>query len=157
MAYYQLASFQPCDSLGYRVKRLHKAAHALIEERFRDLDLSFSQWVSLAVIRSGSVDTSAGLASHLGHDSGATTRLVDGLEARGFIQRDRDTNDRRVVRLSLTPEGRAACDALTPRVMDFWNEVLEEFPAAEIDRFLATLRRLDDRLETMAGAREAGE
>ena len=103
MAYYRIADFRPCQSIGYLTKRGHQVARSLIEGRFRHLDISFSQWVSLALIREGLIDTSAGLASHLGHNSGATTRLVDALEERGFLTRERDAADRRIVRLSITP------------------------------------------------------
>jgi len=153
MPYYDAKTFQPCDSIGYMTKRLYKAAHPLIEARFADLDLSFTQWVTLAVVGAGLVDTCAALASHLGHDSGATTRLVDGLERRGLIERHRDGADRRVVRLALTSAGRSSCEALTPRVAEFWNEVLAPFDAAELDGFVATLRRLNQRLAELEAGR----
>jgi MarR family transcriptional regulator, organic hydroperoxide resistance regulator len=46
------------------------------------------------------------LAGHLGITPGALTPVVDALEAAGEIVRDRDPDDRRVVRLSVTPAGR---------------------------------------------------
>lgn len=153
MPYYSPASFRPCDSVGYLTKRLSKAATALIEQRFVDLDLSFTQWVALTVVGADLVDTCVALANHLGHDSGATTRLVDGLERRGFLERQRDTADRRVVRLSLTPAGRTICDALTPRVAEFWNEVLAPFDQGELDRFVVMLQRLNARVAEL----EAGQ
>ena len=40
------------------------------------------------------------------------TRLLDRLEARGFVQRSRDAEDRRVVTARITPRGRAVLDKL---------------------------------------------
>ena len=40
------------------------------------------------------------------------TRLLDRLEARGFVQRSRDAEDRRVVTARITPKGRAVLDKL---------------------------------------------
>jgi DNA-binding MarR family transcriptional regulator len=50
------------------------------------------------------------LAERLGIPLPRTSRLVDDLEARGLAERDRDPNNRRLVRLRLTPEGRAAAE-----------------------------------------------
>lgn len=41
--------------------------------------------------------TAGELASHLGLSTGATTRLIDRLEHAGYVQRTRDTVDRRRV------------------------------------------------------------
>jgi DNA-binding MarR family transcriptional regulator len=155
MGYYNEADFEPCRSVGYVMKRAHKIAHGLIEDRFQDLDLSFSQWCALALIRGEIVDTSVALARDLGHNSGATTRLVDSLDDRGLIRRERDEEDRRIVRLSLTEAGEAAGTALTPRVIDFWNEALEDFTADEVDQFVALLRRLTGKLEQLAAEEAA--
>jgi DNA-binding MarR family transcriptional regulator len=51
-------------------------------------------------------DTVAGLARDLEIDPGAMTRSLDRLEAKGLVRRERSTQDRRVVRLVLTGEGR---------------------------------------------------
>jgi DNA-binding MarR family transcriptional regulator len=150
MRYYNEADFAPCRSIGYVMKRAQKAAHGLIENRFRDLDLSFSQWCALALIGGGIVDTSVALARDLGHNSGATTRLVDSLEEKGLINRERDEEDRRIVRLSLTETGKAAGTALTPRVIDFWNDALEDFGATEVDQFMNMLQRLAGKMEQLA-------
>ena len=150
VSYYRSDNFQPCEGIGYRIKRLHQVAYALIERRFSDPDLSFTQWIALVLLRGGQVDTCAGLADFTGHDRGATTRMLDGLETRGFVIRERDTLDRRIVRLVLTEAGADACKALTPRVMDFWNDVLDGFERSEIDRFHAMLDAIQQRVDQMA-------
>jgi hypothetical protein len=43
----------------------------------------------------------------LGIDRSEVVRLIDGLEAAGFVIRTRDTTDRRKYRLSITQSGRA--------------------------------------------------
>jgi len=152
MGYYTGSNFTPCRSIGYLLKRAHKMALGLIENRFRDQDISFSQWVALALVDAGITDTTAGIARDLGHDSGATTRLVDSLHDRGLIQRERDPSDRRVTRLTMTEEGDAVRTDLTPRLMNFWNDALGEFSAEEVDQAMSFLERLTSRLEAMAKA-----
>lgn len=47
------------------------------------------------------------LAERLGSSPSATTRLVDGLAKRGWVERARDSADRRRVQVQLTDSGRA--------------------------------------------------
>jgi DNA-binding MarR family transcriptional regulator len=114
---------------------------------FADAELTFTQWVTLMALRDEIVVTAAELARHLGHDTGATTRMIDQLEQRGFVTRTRSTEDRRVVKLALTPQGRAMAKALLPRIVDFWNDALDGFSLAEVDQMTNLLTRLVTRLE----------
>ena len=50
------------------------------------------------------------------------TEVVDRLEAEGFVERVRDTNDRRVVKVQLTDEGKKAHDGiLNTREQELFN------------------------------------
>jgi DNA-binding MarR family transcriptional regulator len=45
-------------------------------------------------------------------------RMVDRLEREGLVRRDRDEHDRRVIRVRITPQGRAAADLGRDSVAD---------------------------------------
>jgi DNA-binding MarR family transcriptional regulator len=83
----------------------------------------------------------------MSHDSGATTRLVDQLERRGLLTRERRKDDRRVIELSLTPQGRSVVRTLMPHVIDFWNGALSEFSPEELETLIDLLSRLAARIE----------
>jgi DNA-binding MarR family transcriptional regulator len=51
------------------------------------------------------------------------------------------------VHLRITATGRALTKSLMPRVIDFWNEALEEFSPAEAQQLIALLTRLLARIE----------
>lgn len=118
-----------------------------IEQEIPIEDLTFTQWVVLIQLRDGLAETGADLCRNLCHDSGATTRLIDQLEARGLVERTRSTEDRRVAKLSLTLAGRQMAKKIAPQVVDFWNDILSDFTHAEIDTFISLLERLLIRLE----------
>jgi DNA-binding MarR family transcriptional regulator len=105
--------------------------------------------VVLMTLRDGIARTCADIARHMNHDSGATTRLVDQLEARGFVTRSRSTSDRRVVNLGLTAEGRSVARRLTPHIVEFWNEVLGSFSHEEASSLVALMKKLLLRLESV--------
>ncbi|HWA92192.1 MAG TPA: MarR family transcriptional regulator [Rhizomicrobium sp.] len=149
-AFYRVDTFEGRRSLGYLIKRLHNLVVPHAEALFADADFTFSQWVVLMAVRDNIATTCAELARHMDHDNGAVTRLVDQLEERGYLQRRRSTEDRRVVHLEITPAGKALAKSLAPRIVDFWNETLEGFSQEEFAQLVSLLTRLMTRLETTA-------
>ena len=137
---------------GRLVRRIDKLTRAMLEERLAAVGLSYSQWACLKMVAEGTVGTAGELARELGFTTGATTRLIDGLEACGLIGRARDLADRRAVRLAETPAGRAASDAGRPIVIGLWNELVAGFDQAETDRLVDMLVKLLDVVERQVEA-----
>jgi DNA-binding MarR family transcriptional regulator len=140
------------------IRRLAKLAthhvETRLEARFRELDLSYTQWISLKVILDGVVTNAGELARELDITTGATTRLVDTLEDHGLLQRDRGGSDRRVVKLCITDAGRRVTKALTPDVVGAWSDIFEALDQAEADAFLVTLGKLFDNASALVEAEE---
>ena len=76
------------------------------ETAMRPHGLTSVQWAPLMIISRGGNPTAASLARDLNTDTGAMTRMLDRLEAKGLLQRTRSSTDRRVVELTLTDQGR---------------------------------------------------
>ena len=151
---YNLRNFNPERSVGYLIRRVGKLSTAQIEHRFVDSDLTLTHWIALAMLKRGIVDNCAGLSRQIGHNSGATTRLVDQLEARGLVQRRRVGDDRRVVTLAVTPTGLQQFQVLTPIVLEAWNDALVDFEANEVETLISLLSRLVGALEARESAAE---
>lgn len=69
-------------------------------------DLRCLDWLTQGPMSAGE------LASATGLSTAATTTLLDRLEEKGYVQRERDTTDRRKVIAQLTAEGRDRLDSL---------------------------------------------
>ncbi len=145
--HYRAETFEARRSVGYLIKRLHGLYMPRIEALFANEELTFSHWIALIALRDGVASTCADIARHMNHDSGAVTRLVDQLERRGLLTRERSKDDRRVVVLSLTPQGRNVVRTLMPHVIDFWNGALDEFSPEEFEHLVELLTRLAARIE----------
>ena len=145
--YFRADNFNCHKSLGYLTRRVQNLTNPHAEAIFADQDLTFTQWISLMGLREGVAETSADLARHLNHDAGAVTRVVDELEKRGLRRRERSKEDRRVVKLTLTPQGRAVAKMHVPPIVDFWNRVTNDFSTQEIKQLLSLMGRLIERLE----------
>ena len=92
------------------------------------------------------------LGEALGLSKSAVSRMVAGLERRGWIVRWRDAEDGRVVRLKLTREGRRLAKRLDAASIDHFASLLERIPAAERPRVLAALEVLTRALVSPAAA-----
>ncbi|MCZ4551044.1 MarR family winged helix-turn-helix transcriptional regulator [Gordonia rubripertincta] len=74
--------------------------------------LTYPQYLLLRLLWQRDTATVGEIASELLLDSGTTSPLVRRLESRGFVERQRSSDDERVVSVSLTSRGRALEDDL---------------------------------------------
>ncbi|WP_239017760.1 MarR family winged helix-turn-helix transcriptional regulator [Sphingomonas aracearum] len=146
MVYYCDSNFEPDCSIGYLAKRIHQLGLGALEPIFAEEGVTGPQWSALVAIHFGRGRTSAALAREMSHDKGAMTRLIDTIEQKGWIERTRDTNDRRIINLALTPEGQAVAMRTRDRVIAAWNAWLADWDHDEIERTVATLQKLRDQM-----------
>ena len=139
-------------SPSYLARRLLHAFAEHYEALFAPYDITYQQWTVLMLLYADMARTSTDMSRQMCHDAGAMTRLVDQLEKRGFVDRLRDTNDRRIINLTLTDSGRALADSLKINVLDFLNVALEDFSHED----LATWLRLTARMIEAVDARPVG-
>ena len=103
--------------------------------------VSTAQCVLLQTLTSGEWDLS-GLATHTRVTKGAMTRLVDGLEARGWVRRTKAEDDGRRVLVSLTVEGENEAKRLDELTVRSIATVFEKIPAAERDQVTRSIHLL---------------
>ncbi|MGE0483008.1 MAG: MarR family winged helix-turn-helix transcriptional regulator [Gammaproteobacteria bacterium] len=132
------------ESYGFLVRRLHASLQRHIERRMQPHDLTAMQWAPLLLLAEGKADTGAELARWMTIDTGAMTRMLDRLEAKGLLERRRCEADRRVVRLRLTAEGEAAVARVPTILAEVLNLHLAGFDAAELSSLMGYLRRMID-------------
>jgi MarR family transcriptional regulator, 2-MHQ and catechol-resistance regulon repressor len=82
------------------------------------------------------------LARHLCLKISTVTRLVDGLVKKSLVRRQKDAEDRRIVRVELTETGRKTHEKITEDLLVRQEEVLLSMPEAvreEVVRAICTL------------------
>lgn len=95
--------------------RVHQLLDERIDAVLRPLGLTFARFEVLRLLaftRSGSMPMTR-LGSLLQVHAASVTNAVDRLEAQGFATRERDDQDRRVVRAAITQAGREVVDRAT--------------------------------------------
>ncbi|MBL8045892.1 MAG: MarR family transcriptional regulator [Anaerolineales bacterium] len=73
---------------------------------------------------------------------GNITLVIDNLEKQGWARRERDTEDRRLVRVSLTPHGRQTIEDVFPRHVQAIVEEMKVLSPAEKEQLSELCKKL---------------
>jgi MarR family 2-MHQ and catechol resistance regulon transcriptional repressor len=93
--------------------------------RIADHALSVQQCSALETVVTAGPSTLATVSAKLLLDKSTTSRIVDGLERKGYIVRRRDPLDGRAIRITATDEGRAICERVRQNLIFETRRVLE--------------------------------
>lgn len=74
------------------------------------LDLTYTQYIAMMVVWEAERISARDMGERLFLDSGTLTPVLKSLESKGFVRRERDSGDERVLMVELTEEGRALRD-----------------------------------------------
>jgi len=127
-------------------------------QQLGSLDLGFTQLAALYAVAGPVTLTVADLAEQLGRSPSATSRIVSGLVARGYLGRSEEVADRRQRVLSMTSEGSALLASIDRARADQFLAVVRPMPAAERALVAMGVAALASRaLTRRGGLRRGGE
>ncbi len=89
------------------------------------------------------------LAEALDVSQASATGIVDRMEQRGLVERQRDEEDRRIVRVVLTDEGRKLVEGVARERQDHMRILLDDLTDAELQAFLVGSRAMRRARERM--------
>lgn len=128
--------------LGFLVGSLASAMRTGLNRELASLNISSAQWAILDACHEEEADTLTSLARVIPLDSASISRHVDRLVRVGLVQRSRSTQDRRLVRLSLTDEGNRLVPELAERVQANNAKFLAGISKREQEAMMRTIRRM---------------
>ena len=151
-ALYDAKSYRFEESIGYLMHRIVSSLAQSIERGTigEPGGPTYPQWKPLHKLHKGQATTVAELARECQLDTGAMTRLLDRLEAKGLCRRVRSLADRRVVNIELTEEGHAAAQEVPHVLCRVLNQHLAGFSSEELAELKTYLYRILDNAQTMA-------
>jgi DNA-binding MarR family transcriptional regulator len=139
----EIAEYRFGESAGYLLSRVKSTMSNMITQRtMAELGITSTQASILFMVASGKCLLAAELAREYGIDASAVTRLIDRLEKRGLLSRVRSSEDRRAVRLALTPEGLAIAARMPVIFNSVIDKLLAGFTAEEVGFLKSMLRRI---------------
>jgi MarR family transcriptional regulator, multiple antibiotic resistance protein MarR len=141
-------------SVGYLMARARASLLAGLDAELAPFGLNAMQYAVLKHLADGSARTAADLCRHMYYDTGSMTRILDRLEEKGLLRRERCQDDRRVVFLRVAPAGRAQL----PRLRAVGSRVLEDHLAglnpAEVENLKSYLGRMIENGRLSGGAHQ---
>ena len=138
---------------GFTIAEVQKLLRRVYDRRAAGLGLTRAQWLALSRIGRAQGLTQAELAQELDLEPIAVGRVVDRLEASGFVERRADPEDRRCWRLHLAPKS----DAVMADMKKIADRLRDDILAGvDPDEFATTLRVLGKVRETLNKLDRAG-
>src|ERR1700689_339689 len=141
-------------SVGYLLGRARASLLSGLDAELAPFDLTGMQFAALKHIGEGAARTAADLCRFMQYDTGAMTRILDRLEARSLVRRERSREDRRTVVLRLTPSGRAQIVRLAAVGGRVLEAHLAGFNSEEIGTLKRYLGRMIDNGHTLGETRQ---
>jgi DNA-binding MarR family transcriptional regulator len=146
---YDIESYEPRRSVGHLVGRARAELLAALDRelsgdrQLASLGVTAAQVIVIARLVDGEQRKSASdLCKDMSYDAGAMTRMIDRLESKGLIRRARCPQDRRLVYLEMTEQGRAAYPRMREISMTVQNRFLRGFSRTEARQLEALLHRM---------------
>src|SRR3954471_9587658 len=121
----------PDDELRRGLRRLIRLGGLLEPHDHGGLKVSLSEIMALGELADVEALSQQDLADRLGLEKSTVSRLAGGLEARGWLVRERDPANRRFYRLRLTADGRAAAHQVGQDLRRQHKQLLAELTTAE--------------------------
>jgi DNA-binding MarR family transcriptional regulator len=143
-----LASLPPLefaldDNVCYLLARARSTiVNTVNQDTTAELGVTSVQANILFMLATGRCVVAAQLAREAGIDASAITRQIDRLARRGLLSRLRSEEDRRIVRLSLTPQGRQLAEQIPAIYLRVLERVLRNFTPEEAGFLKNMLRRV---------------
>ena len=120
-------------SLLYLIKQVELAVRDALDEVVATADLTVLQYTALTVLERHPGITSAELARSAFVRAQTMAEMVTYLLDRQLVTRERDQDNRRQYRLSLSEEGQKVLDGLFDAVADIESKMLEGFDAGQTE------------------------
>jgi DNA-binding MarR family transcriptional regulator len=146
---YDIETYQPRKGVGHLLSRVRTEMLAALDKALEAdaelsaLEISAAQFIVIAALALAETAKSASdLCKGISYDAGAMTRMIDRLESKGLIRRNRRPEDRRVVYLELTEEGTRAYPRMRAVSMAVVNRFLQGFSQAEARQLESFLSRM---------------
>ena len=135
------------DEIGDTVKRMVRNFQMIERDRIKPLGFTMTQCYCLIELLNHDDITMQELSSNMNLNTSTMTRIVDKLVRDHYIQRTRNTTDRRIVMVSLTETGTESAKAVQSNINSYYGDITKHLPKDKIDEVLDAVSLLMDAFE----------
>ncbi|MBW4632817.1 MAG: MarR family transcriptional regulator [Iphinoe sp. HA4291-MV1] len=127
--------------VGYRIKLLSQLLARKFTERLEPFGLTPFHWIVLCCLWEKDGLPTSSIGEKLQQVGGTLTGVLDRMEERGLIRRERDCRDRRIWRIWLTDAGRELETVLPPVAVEIREQAMHGISYAEREQFSQLLNK----------------
>lgn len=138
-------------NFGFLLNDVARLMRTVYDRRVRELGLTRAQWWVLTHLFRADGITQTELAEVLEIEKPTLGRLLDRLEAKGWVRRTHDARDRRIWRVRLTKEVEPALRTMRAVAAELRRDALAGLSAAERERFVDSLLAIKANLVRLQG------
>jgi len=135
------------DSLGFLINGLARLMRSALEARLHDTSLSPTTWTVLVALGEEDGLSQTDLSRRTFLDGATITRTLDQLAELSYIERHRDSIDRRVQKVVLTEKGRKAYQRAVRYGKEVNMEAINDLSVKERKEFEENIRRVIRRMQ----------
>jgi len=136
--------------IGYTISDVARLMRTVFERRVRAVGLTRAQWVVIARVHRRPGLSQSEVADLLEIEKASAGRLVDRMEAKGWLTRRADANDRRINRLHLTPAAERLHLTIWPIAEATVDDALGDLSPEERRRLTRLMTRVKSKLQALA-------
>jgi MarR family transcriptional regulator, organic hydroperoxide resistance regulator len=127
---------------GYRIKLLSQLIVRKFQERLEPMGLTPFHWVVLCCLWQEDGQAIGSIGEKLQQVGATLTGVLDRMEERGLVRRERDLQDRRIWRIWLTDAGKELQQILPPIALEFQEEIFKGIPKTKRKQISSLLDRM---------------
>ena len=128
--------------LGYYVRALNKSISRTLASALAEHDVGLEHYYYLRSLFEEDHISQAELSKRVGIESATATRVLATMERYGLIRRTRDTGDRRIINVTLTPQAKQLEASLRSALERVNQQYLVGIPDNEHAAFRATVLKM---------------
>jgi MarR family transcriptional regulator, transcriptional regulator for hemolysin len=136
--------------IGYTITDVGRLLRTVFERRVRAFGLTRAQWMVIARVHRRPGLSQSEVADLLEIEKAPAGRLIDRMQAKGWVERRDDRSDRRINRLHLTAEGERLHAAIWPIAEATVDTALGDLSAKEQRQLTALMTRVKAKLLALA-------
>lgn len=129
------------NSIGYRIKLLSQLLTRKFTERLEPFGLTPFHWLVLCCLWEEDGLPTSSIGDRLKQVGGTLTGVLDRMEERGLVRRERDVHDRRIWRIWLTDAGKELETILPPLAAELRDQAMSGISYQERELFSQLLNR----------------
>ncbi|MCT7645894.1 MarR family transcriptional regulator [Arcobacter lacus] len=134
-------------SLLFKISQVAAKTNQALSKKLKEFDIASEQRIILDLIKKENILSQNELSMILGKDKTTVSRLLDLIEKKGFIKREKSLEDKRFRTIFLTKLGEDLLQNTEFIINEFRSDVLININQTQIDNVMNQLNKIFNNIE----------